>query len=217
MKRNTLLNRGKLIAFSMLIAGAMGFTSCGNDDNNQIDVPDNPETKEMFGAYQGKMLTAVLTPAQREESTPDNRADVAAKLDKDTIYLDSIPVRDVVVGIVGEGDAADAIIKAIGKVPYKVGYKPQFNQAKDSIIYKLDPKPLTFSFTLPAGQKAEPTVLNVEVEMSAKQNGTYALATTALDFKLNADKASLVNGSDKAPLEGFKSTYFEFEMKKIKK
>lgn len=215
MKMNTVLNKSKLFAFTMLIAGTMGLTSCDKDDKG-TNPDDKADTKEMFGEYEGKMLTAIVTPIS-SKNTPDNRADVIATLDNDIIYIDSIPVRDIVVSIVGSDDNTDnidKIIKAIGKVPYEIEYKAQFNAEKDLIIYKLEPKPLTFSFQLPTEGEENPTTLNVEVEMSSTENGNYTRKTTALEFKFNASKVSLVNGNDKTPITAFNASSFEFEMKK---
>lgn len=87
------------------------------------------------------------------------------------MFFDKLPVTELITSIVGDKDKAEAIVKAIGDVKYKVGYKPALNTEKDSIYLAFDPKPLTLQ--LPAaveGQEGQ----TVTVTISSPDKGSFA-------------------------------------------
>lgn len=210
----TFVNIKKSCALFMILATSFGFVSCDNDD---VPTPPTEATVEaMYGDYSGKMLSASVNPTEKESEGTPVGTDVFAKADKDTIYFEAFPIRDIVVSVVGE-EMADQIVKAVGDVNYKIGYEPKLNEAKDSISYALVPKPLTLAVTIPSANEEKPQVLNIEVKVSAGENGNYELETTNLKFKFNAEEVSLVNGEVKTPIQNFKPTTFDFNMKKASK
>ena len=110
--------------------------------------------------------------------------------------------------IVGDKDKAEAIVKAIGDVKYKVGYKPALNTEKDSIYLAFDPKPLTLQ--LPAaveGQEGQ----TVTVTISSPDKGSFAYKKNQLKLKLSADKVELAGVAVPVP-----QTLFDFDMTKKK-
>lgn len=212
MKKLTKLGK-KLYVPALVLACSIGFASCSDDDNNTP--PVNITTDEMYGNYEGKMTTFTLGASEGEgdETTPVG-ADVATKVEKDTIYFDSFPIRDVVVSIVGE-EFADKIVEAVGEVEYKIGYEAMLTEAQDSINFKLDPKPLMLAITVPS-EGEEVKTLNIEVNVLAEKIGNYDIASTNQKFIFGAKEVYLVDGEDKTPIKTFKPTTFNLDMKKVK-
>lgn len=207
-----LIRNSRFYVPAMALICSLGFTSCSDDDDNK-DITFPVTTHVMYGNYEGKMQTLTVGNNEGEEGeeTPSG-IDVATKVDSDTIYFDSFPIRDVVVAIVGE-ELADKIVEAVGEVKYKMGYEAAVNAAQDSIAFKLDPKPLVLAVTIPA---EEPVTLNIEVKVSAKSTGSYEITSTNQKFKFGAEEVAFVNGEDKTPIENFKPITFDLEMQKVK-
>lgn len=208
-----LFKLGKLYVPALVLVCSMGLTSCSDDDNNNTP-PVDVTTDEMFGNYEGKMQTLVLSPTEdgEGEETPSG-TDVLAEVNNDTIYFKSFPIRDVVVSIVGE-ELADKIVEAVGDIEYKVGYKAKLNETQDSISFQLDPKPLKLAISIPS--EGEPSILNIEVKVLSIQNGNYEIASANQKFAFGTDEVVLVNGDEITPIEDFKPITFDFEMKKVK-
>ena len=203
---------GKLYVPALVLACSIGFASCSDDDNNTP--PVNVTTDEMYGNYEGKMFMLAPQPSEGEgdENTPTG-VDIATKVEKDTIYFDSFPIRDIVVSIVGE-ELADKIVEAVGEVKYKIGYEAKLTTAQDSINFKLDPKPLTLALSIPS--EGEPQTLNIEVKVSAESIGNYDIESTNQEFKFGAAEVAFVNGEERTPIEDFKPITFDLDMKKVK-
>ena len=192
MKKEMKFNR---LFVSLMLAGCtLGFVACSDDDDPQN--PTEPKVEDVYGDYTGLMQTALL-----DQSAG---VDVAAQVKNDTVYFDEFPVHDLIVSIVGE-ESADAIVEAIGKVSYKVGYEATMTAAKDSVYMAFDPKPLEIS--VPMGTD---NTLTVKVEVAAANKGNYEFETKNLNLGL---EASSVTVNDQ-PFPAFPATGFTFEMKK---
>ena len=179
------------IAFSVVT-----LSSCNNDDNSPLPPPS---TNDVAGTYNGKVLITQVTPATAKEN---------ATVKNDTVFFDKLPVTELITSIVGDKDKAEAIVKAIGDVKYKVGYKPALNTEKDSIYLAFDPKPLTLQ--LPAaveGQEGQ----TVTVTISSPDKGSFAYKKNQLKLKLSADKVELAGVAVPVP-----QTLFNFDMTKKK-
>lgn len=202
-----------LLVSAMVLSCSVAFTSCSNDDEEPTP-PTKITTDEMFGNYEGRMTTLTAAPKEGEEGeeTPAG-TDVSTSIDKNTIYFDAFPIRDIVVSIVGE-DAADKIVEAVGDVSYEIAYEPILNKEKDQISFELAPKTLVLTVDIPS--EGEPQKLNIEVKVSAQKNGSYDVKSTDLKFKFSADEVALVNGDEKTLIENFKPTIFDFNMNKAK-
>ena len=164
----------------------------------------------MAGTYNGKVLITQVTPATVKENAGEapQGQDVNATVKNDTVFFDKLPVTELITSIVGDKDKAEAIVKAIGDVKYKVGYKPALNTEKDSIYLAFDPKPLTLQ--LPAaveGQEGQ----TVTVTISSPDKGSFAYKKNQLKLKLSADKVELAGVAVPVP-----QTLFNFDMTKKK-
>ena len=202
MKKEMKINR--LFVSLMLTGCTLSLVACNDDDEPQT--PTGPKVEDVYGDYTGTMQTALLdqsTFAEGEGEEPAG-ADVAAQVKNDTVYFDEFPVRDLIVSIVGE-EQADAIVEAIGKVNYKVGYEATMTAAKDSVYMAFDPEPLEIS--APMG---EDNTLTVKVEVAAASKGNYEFETKNLNMGL---EASSVTVNDQ-PFPAFPAIGFTFEMKK---
>lgn len=62
----------------------------------------------------------------------------------DMVFFDKLLVIEFIIFIVGDKDKVEVIVKVIGDVKYKVGYKLVFNIEKDSIYFVFDLKLLIF-------------------------------------------------------------------------
>ena len=179
MKKEMKFNR---LFVSLMIAGCtLGFVACSDDDDPQT--PTEPKVEDVYGDYTGTMQTVLL-----DQST----------------FAEGEGVRDLVVSIVGE-ESADAILEAIGKVSYKVGYEATMTAAKDSVYMAFDPKPLEIS--VPMG---EDNTLTVKVEVAAANKGNYEFETKNLNMGLEASSVTV----NDVPFPAFSATGFTFEMKK---
>lgn len=203
-----------LLVSALMLSCSVAFTSCSNDDEEPTP-PAEITTDEMFGNYKGEMKSLVITPTEGEEGEEKPvGVDVSARIDKNTVYFDAFPIRDIVVSIVGE-EAADKIVEAVGDVSYEIAYEPVLNEEKDQISFKFDPKPLVLTVYIPS-EGEEPIQLNIEVKVSVDKNGSYDVKSTDLKFNFSADEVALVNGEDKTLIENFKPTTFDFNMNKAK-
>ena len=60
------------------------------------------------------------------------------KVDNDTVYFDSFPIKDIVLDIVGDEETANKMAEALGDGT-KIGYEPELNTEKDEgILFVLD-------------------------------------------------------------------------------
>lgn len=201
-------NLSKLFYAFAIAFSVVTLSSCDNDDNSPLPPPS---TNDVAGTYNGKVLiTQVTPPAGRENAgegeTPKGQ-DVNATVKNDTVFFDKLPVDDLIISIVGK-DNAEAIIKAIGDVKYKVGYKPALNTEKDSIYLAFEPKPLILQ--LPSATEGE-NGQTVTVTISSPEKGSFAYKNNQLKMKLVADEIKLADVVIPAS-----KVQFDFDMTKKK-
>lgn len=216
MKKEFKLNR---LFIPMLILGcSFSFVACNNDDENIPAPPDKVTTQVMFGDYTGKMKPFNVAPNEREDEGNEAPAgvDISVKVNNDTVYFESFPIKNIVLSIVGDEETANKIVEAVGDVNYKIGYKPVLTEAKDSIKFVLDPKPLKLSLSMPATNEEEAQPLLIEVKVSPEEEANYELETTNLKFRFNAEEVLLGEGEEQTTLPDFQPTTFYFDMKKGK-
>lgn len=200
MEKRFKLNR---LFVSLAILGcAFGFVACDDDDNS----PAVPTTMDAWGEFKGKMQVLPVTPTPVLAGNEVAGADVAATVKNDTVYFENFPITDLVASLVPE-ESVEAIVKAIGEVKYKIGYKAALNAAQDSVYMTFDPKPLEIA--VPMGEEI---TLAVEVTVSAMNKGSYELSSKNLKFDVKADKVTV----NEAPFPAFPASIFKFAMKKDK-
>lgn len=200
----------KLFVLVLLLGCSFSFVAC-NDDENVPQLPDEVTTETMFGNYDGKMFTTIVSPLT------SSGTDVAAKVDNDTIHFESFPVRDIILSIVKDEGLTDQIMEAIGDVSYKVGYEPTLTTAKDSINFILDPKPLSLSITMPsATEDGEPETLVVEVKVEPGKIAGYAVGNANMKFNFAATEVLLGEGEEQSKLPEFAPITFNFDMNQTK-
>lgn len=200
----------------MLVLGcSFGFTSCSDDDDPKL--PEEVTTETMAGNYTGRMVSLTASPTEGDdnaEETPEG-VEVKAQVANDTIYLEQFPINDIVLSIVGDKTVADNIVKAVGDVNYKIGYKPELTQEKDSIRMVLDPKPLHLAIELPASnENEEPQTLQITVNVKAGENAGYDIESANMKFYFGATEVLLGEGENQQALPGFRPTTFHFDMDK---
>lgn len=220
MKKEFKLNR--LFVFMLVLGCSFSFTACNDDDDPTWEKPDAISPAAMFGDYTGKMNTLTVSPRASEgtegdEGTPVG-TDISAKLDNDTVYFENFPIEEIVRSIVENEEKADKIIEALGDVKYKIGYTPTLTEAKDSVKFVLDPKPLKLVATIPSeGEDVEDQTLNIEVKVAPMKGGNYELKTTQLKFQFKAEKIMLGEGEDQKEVGNFFPTTFDLAMGKTEK
>lgn len=147
-------NLSKLFYAFAIAFSVVTLSSCDNDDNSPLPPPS---TGDVAGTYNGKVLITQVTPLAGRENAGEGETpkgqDVNATIKNDTVFFDKLPVDDLIISIIGDKDKAEAIIKALGDVKYKVGYKPALNREKDSIYLAFEPKPLILQ--LPSATEGE--------------------------------------------------------------
>lgn len=200
MEKRFKLNR--LFVSLMILGCTFGFVACDDDD----DSPVVPATKDAWGEFKGKMQVFPLTPTPALTSAAEAGTDVAATVKNDTVYFENFPITDLVASLVPE-ESVEGIVKAIGDVKYKIGYKAALNAAQDSVYMTFDPKPLKIA--VPMGEES---TLAVEVTVAAMDKGSYELSSKNLKFDVKADKVT-VNETD---FPAFPASVFKFVMKKDK-
>ena len=140
---------------------------------------------------------------------------MSVKVDRDTIYFDAFPVKDIIVSLYGE-EEAPAIIEMLGDIKYSVGYTPALSEAQDSVSFRMAPEPLKATVSVPSeSPDAEPAVLNIESRISAEDVGDYELETSNLKFTLTVMQISVQDeeGAD-VSIPNFEPMSMEFSMAK---
>ena len=121
MKKVYCFNR--FVLFVMVLSLATTFTSCSNDDDEDIPVYS---LKDVEGNYLGKMTTesAPVIPTENAgESEEPVGIEVNAEVKDNEIAINKFPVDDLIKSIIEDPDQAEIIIKAIGDINYKVTTK----------------------------------------------------------------------------------------------
>lgn len=207
LKKVSCMNRFSLLIIA--IGLAIGFTSCGNDDDD-TQAPKF-SVKDVEGSYTGKVLTLTPQPQNRSTGEPELGVDINAVVKDNNLFFNKFPVADLIQSILGD-EAAAPIIEAIGDVEYQVPFVATLNESKNDIItLSLTPKPLVINFELPAVTEGEePTPFKIEVKITTDKQGTFTYASQKLELALLAEEV-IVND---IPFEGFLPTTFQFNLNK---
>ena len=189
---NTKIQASSLLAAALLVVGTVGFASCDDDNGGGGTLPS---ASDMYGNYVGTVRTVEVTHNEKTESSEGGTsegAEVSVKVDRDTIYFDAFPVKDIIVSLYGE-EEAPAIIEMLGDIKYSVGYTPSLSEAQDSVSFRMAPEPL----------KATEDV------------GDYELETSNLKFTLTVMQISVKDeeGAD-VSIPNFEPMSMEFSMAK---
>ncbi|MCD8182942.1 MAG: DUF4840 domain-containing protein [Bacteroides sp.] len=186
----------------MILGCSFGFVSCSDDDDN----PAEPTTQDAWGAFKGTMLVVPINSGVNRTAEQAGTA-IEATVKNDTVYFDDFAIKDLIASLVPEEEQVEAILKAIGPVKYKIGYKAALNAAKDSVYMTYDPKPL--EITVPM---SEEVTLDVKVDVTALAKGSYKLSSKNFKFGVKAESVT-VGGQ---PFPAFMPSTFNFVMKKDK-
>ena len=202
---NTKIQASSLLAAALLVVGTVGFASCDDDNGGGGTLPS---ASDMYGNYVGTVRTVEVTHNEKTESSEGGTsegAEVSVKVDRDTIYFDAFPVKDIIVSLYGE-EEAPAIIEMLGDIKYSVGYTPALSEAQDSVSFRMVPS---------ESPDAEPAVLNIESQISAEDVGDYELETSNLKFTLTVMQISVKDeeGAD-VSIPNFEPMSMEFSMAK---
>ena len=107
---NTKIQASSLLAAALLVVGTVGFASCDDDNGGGGTLPS---ASDMYGNYVGTVRTVEVTHNEKTESSEGGTsegAEVSVKVDRDTIYFDAFPVKDIIISLYGE-EEAPAIIE----------------------------------------------------------------------------------------------------------
>ena len=206
---NTKIQASSLLAAALLVVGTVGFASCDDDNGGGGTLPS---ASDMYGNYVGTVRTVEVTHNEKTESSEGGTsegAEVSVKVDRDTIYFDAFPVKDIIVSLYGE-EEAPAIIEMLGDIKYSVGYTPAL------VSFRMAPEPLKATVSVPSeSPDAEPAVLNIESQISAEDVGDYELETSNLKFTLTVMQISVKDeeGAD-VSIPNFEPMSMEFSMAK---
>ena len=198
---NTKIQASSLLAAALLVVGTVGFASCDDDNGGGGTLPS---ASDMYGNYVGTVRTVEVTHNEKTESSEGGTsegAEVSVKVDRDTIYFDAFPVKDIIISLYGE---------------YSVGYTPALSEAQDSVSFRMAPEPLKATVSVPSeSPDAEPAVLNIESQISAEDVGDYELETSNLKFTLTVMQISVKDeeGAD-VSIPNFEPMSMEFSMAK---
>ena len=208
------IQTAKAFAMLLFLGCTISLASCSDDDDD-VTVPTEITTQTMYGDYKGRMTTATTVAAEGEE-TPAG-VEVTAKVDNDTVTVEKFPVKDIVMSIINDEEAAGSIVEAVGDINYKIGYKPALTSANDSILMVLDPEPLMLNLTIPAQSESDvDQTLVIEVKVDAGENAAYSVADKKLKFSITARKVLIGEGEEKVELPGFTPAMFSFDLEKTK-
>ena len=85
---------------------------------------------------------------ENAENEAEDGVTVNAELKDNHILISKFPVEDLIKSIIEDPDAAEAIIKAVGDVEYKIPYQAAFNDNKDNILLQMSPEPLVLEIAM---------------------------------------------------------------------
>ena len=214
MKKVYCFNR--FVLFVMVLSLATTFTSCSNDDDEDIPVYS---LKDVEGNYLGKMTTVsapVIPTENAGESEEPVGIEVNAEVKDNEIAINKFPVDDLIKSIIEDPDQAEIIIKAIGDINYKIPYTATFNENKDNILLQMSPEPLVLEIAMEPqpirkteGEEETPK-LTVKVTIKADEKGSYAYEGQKLKFAIQATEVTV----NEERFDKFPATTFSFDMTK---
>ena len=127
---NTKIQASSLLAAALLVVGTVGFASCDDDNGGGRNASFCQRYVREF--YVGTVRTAEVTHNEKTESSEGGTsegAEVSVKVDRDTIYFDAFPVKDIIVSLYGEEEAPERLSETLGDIKYSVGYTPALSEA----------------------------------------------------------------------------------------
>ncbi len=204
MKR--LFESANVFVAMMLLGFSFCFASCSDDDDEPKVSPE-----VMLGEYYGTMSASSVAP--ESETEEPSGVKVTAKLDGTSVCFDNLPVKDIVLSIVGDEAAADQIMEALGNVEYKIAYNPVVNADGNIISLAFNAEPLKMSMTIPSAIEGEEALtINIEVAIDAKSIGIYTVDDGNLKFELVATKVLVGSGEEMTEMDNFAPTTFAFDL-----
>ena len=209
MKKVCCLSRFVLLVMALGLAST--FSSCSSDDDENIPVYSIKDV----GTYSGKMQTTSVAPLESTENETEEGVTVNAELKDNHILISKFPVDDLIKSIITDPDAAEAIIKAVGDIEYKIPYQAAFNDNKDNILLQLSPEPLVLEIAMDqplvkAEGEEETPKLTVKVTIKADEKGKYAYEGQKLTFAIQATEVTV----NEEVFDTFPATTFSFDMTK---
>lgn len=210
MKKVCCLSRFILLVMALGLTST--FTSCSSDDDENIPVYS---IKDVEGTYSGKMQTTSVAPLESAEGEVEEGVAVDAELKDNHILISKFPVEDLIKSIIEDQTMAEAIIKAVGNVEYKIPYQAAFNDNKDNILLQLSPEPLVLEIAMDQplvkaeGEEETPN-LTVKVTIKAGEKGKYAYEGQKLTFAIQATEVTV----NEEVFDKFPATTFSFDMTK---
>ena len=210
MKNVCCLSRFILLVMALGLTST--FTSCSSDDDENIPVYS---IKDVEGTYSGKMQTTSVAPVESAEGEVEEGVAVDAELKDNHILISKFPVEDLIKSIIEDQTMAEAIIKAVGNVEYKIPYQAAFNDNKDNILLQLSPEPLVLEIAMDQplvkaeGEEETPN-LTVKVTIKAGEKGKYAYEGQKLTFAIQATEVTV----NEEVFDKFPATTFSFDMTK---
>lgn len=198
-----------LFAMLLMVSCTLGFVACSDDD----DPAHSVTAATMYGTYEGWMTTRTIAPLSDEAEDEPTGTPVKVRVDQDTLYFDSFPIRDIVFSILKDETLTDQIVESVGDISYKIGYTPAVASDGKRIDIALDPKPLTLTLALPSAQEGEEAqALLIEVDVEAAEGAAYQVEEAAVNFVFGATSVRLGEGENQVTLPGFQVTTFDFQL-----
>lgn len=189
-----------------LLAGACcGAAAC--DDDKDGEIPDTG-IESVQGKYSGTMSVVEVVPFSGEDTEEPGGATLDAVVTETVIELADIPIRDLIVRILGTEEGVDDLVEAIGPVDYVIPYVAQMSEDASSVELTLDPSVL--KLLLPAGETGDS--VEIEVTIEAETSGSYVPETEKLGFGLSVTGVELAG----AGLEDFAPFSLDFDFDKQK-
>lgn len=183
----------------MALGLSVAMTSCGDDDST----PEIQSAKDVEGNYTGKM--SAIPMVAPEMNTASASVDVTAKVEATDVVFDKFPVAELIKLIVPGEEAADAIVKAVGDVTYKLPYTAKLSKDYTTIDLAFVPVPLVLEIAFPpvvapTEGEAEAPKTKVTVTISAEDAGVFTYEGKTLKFNMNIEKVMLGEGETEAEL-----------------
>ncbi|MFN4364550.1 DUF4840 domain-containing protein [Chryseobacterium hispalense] len=173
-----------LILASIAVSG-MSLISCLDDQYTPVPVKLN----DVNGNYRARLITS--QGVKMNEKTIDFNA-------KDSlITFKDFPVREIVKTIVTDPAKADTVLAHLGKIEYKMDFKPKLNLNQNVVEITLEPRILAFQIPVEGISK------NITVKMTAKQKGFFVGYDASLRLGWEAEKIT-VGSVDIAPYQTIK-------------
>lgn len=182
MKKKTVLNFLVIAAIAVL---GFSLTSCMNDSYEPIPVKVN----DINGNYRARLVTS------QGGMFNEKIIDFTAK--DSIITFGNFPMKEIVRSIVNDPVKADTVLAHLGKIEYKLNFKPKVNTEQNVIELAFAPKILSFQMTLDGVTK------DVSVLMTSKQKGFFVGYDWSMRFAWEAEKIT-VEGVDIAPYQSIK-------------